>query len=79
MLFALAVACITAIVITPHVLSRRFDRDLAFHPDEAAHFATGIMVYDYVTTGIGENPIEFAKSFYVRYPKVAFGQWPPLL
>jgi 4-amino-4-deoxy-L-arabinose transferase-like glycosyltransferase len=35
------------------------------------------MVYDYLRTALGADPIRFAEGFYVRYPKVAFGHWPP--
>jgi 4-amino-4-deoxy-L-arabinose transferase-like glycosyltransferase len=46
--------------------------------DEPAHFVTGVMVYDYLRHALFSNPLAFAQSFYVRYPKVAFGHWPPL-
>lgn len=51
--------------------------EIASHPDEAAHFVTGMMVFDYVRGHVGENPIAFAEQFYARYPKVALGHWPP--
>lgn len=45
--------------------------------DEAAHMVSGVMIHDYLR-GVGDaNPIEFAKDYYVHYPKVAIGQWPP--
>lgn len=57
--------------------SGAYHNDLASDPDEAAHFTTGVMVYDYCRTSPGANPVAFAESYYVRYPKVAFGNWPP--
>lgn len=45
--------------------------------DPPAHFTSGVMVYDYLRTALGNDPIRFAEGFYVRYPKVAIGQWPP--
>jgi hypothetical protein len=48
------------------------------HPDEAAHYVTGLMIHDYVAVGNWQTPRAFAESFYVHYPKVAFGVWPPL-
>lgn len=51
--------------------------EIASHPDEAAHFVTGMMVYDYVRGHLGENPMAFAEQYYARYPKVALGHWPP--
>lgn len=46
--------------------------------DEAAHFVTGLMIRDYAVNAIGTSPLQFAERFYLSYPKVAFGIWPPL-
>ena len=48
------------------------------HPDEAAHFVSAIMVLDFVK-GLGghHQPVAFARDFYLHYPKVAIGNWPP--
>lgn len=46
--------------------------------DEASHYVTGVMVRDYLARGFPGNPITFAKDFYLHYPRVAFGLWPPL-
>lgn len=51
---------------------------LGAQPDEASHYVTGVMVRDYITRGLPGNPVTFAKDFYVHYPRVAFGIWPPL-
>ena len=45
--------------------------------DPPAHFVSGVMVSDYLHHAFGTNPMDFAESFYVRYPKVAIGHWPP--
>jgi hypothetical protein len=47
------------------------------HPDEAAHYVTGLMVRDYVAAGVPGNPLAFAQNYYDHYPKVALGNWPP--
>jgi hypothetical protein len=47
-------------------------------PDAPAHFTTGVMSYDYLRGALGSNPVTFAEAFYVRYPKVAIGHWPPV-
>ena len=59
------------------VHQRAYDTNLATHPDEAAHFVTAACLLDYLRTSAGTNPVSFAESYYVHYPKVAFGHWPP--
>ncbi|HJP90329.1 MAG TPA: glycosyltransferase family 39 protein [Pyrinomonadaceae bacterium] len=46
--------------------------------DEASHYVTGVMIRDYIARGLPGNPLTFAKDFYIHYPRVAFGLWPPL-
>jgi len=46
--------------------------------DEAKHYTSGVMVYEYLRHGLGTNPVRFAESFGVKYPLVAIGQWPPM-
>jgi hypothetical protein len=47
------------------------------YPDESAHFVTALMVRDYLTTFPLQSPLPFAQNYYLHYPKVAFGHWPP--
>ncbi len=51
-----------------------FDGD----PDEASHLISGLMVYDYLASLPAGNPIVWAEQYYLHYPKVAIGHWPPL-
>lgn len=46
--------------------------------DAAKHFTSGVMVYDYLRSGMASQPLPFAEQFEVRYPLVAIGQWPPM-
>jgi hypothetical protein len=50
-----------------------------FYNDEAAHFVSAVMLRDFLLGGEFSHPMAFAKSFYLHYPKVAIGQWPPVL
>jgi len=52
--------------------------ELGSHPDEAAHFVTGLMVRDYLVSGFHESPMRFADEYYRHYPKIGLGVWPPL-
>ncbi|MBI1791653.1 MAG: glycosyltransferase family 39 protein [Acidobacteria bacterium] len=45
--------------------------------DESAHYVTGLMVRDYVAGLFPSAPMPFAENYYLHYPKVALGQWPP--
>lgn len=47
------------------------------HADEAAHYVTGLMVRDYLASGLGTSPLAFAKEYYQHYPKIGLGHWPP--
>jgi hypothetical protein len=47
-------------------------------PDAAAHYVTSLMIRDYVALGAPTRPMPFAENYYIHYPRVAFGIWPPL-
>ena len=47
------------------------------HPDEAAHYVTGLMIRDYIAAGFPGSPLKYAETYYNHYPKVALGNWPP--
>jgi hypothetical protein len=68
---------ITSAVFTVQCVLGAYRRDLANDPDEPAHFVTGVMVYDYFTSALGSPPVAFAEEYYLHYPKVAIGHWPP--
>jgi hypothetical protein len=46
--------------------------------DQTKHFTSGVMVYDYLRTSLGSNPVRFVESFEVQYPLIAIGHWPPM-
>jgi hypothetical protein len=55
-----------------------YQSELSHQPDESAHVVTSLMIHDYVKTGLGTSPFRFAENYYVHYPKVSIGVWPPL-
>jgi hypothetical protein len=67
-----------AVALILQVGSGAYEGAFAGEPDEAAHYVTALMIRDYVAQGFPSSPIEFAKEYYLRYPRVAFGLWPPL-
>ena len=55
-----------------------FRSELGGTPDEPAHYVTGLMVHDYIAAGFPGPPMLYARNYYLHYPKVALGHWPPL-
>jgi hypothetical protein len=51
--------------------------EFASHPDESAHYVTGLMIRDYLASGHFAAPLPYAEQYYLHYPKVALGMWPP--
>ena len=45
--------------------------------DEPAHYVTGLLIHDYVVKKFPESPLSFAARYYLHYPKIALGVWPP--
>ncbi|MGH9876535.1 MAG: ArnT family glycosyltransferase, partial [Nitrososphaerales archaeon] len=59
-------------------LSGAYQNEFGGDPDEAAHYVTGLMMRDYLTVAPLSSPMSFAQNYYLHYPKVALGHWPPL-
>src|SRR5262245_57615103 len=66
------------VVVGGQYRAHAYAGERANYADEAAHFMNGMLVREYLATGFGSNPMRFAESYYLSYPKVAFGAWPPL-
>jgi hypothetical protein len=64
-------------VVAFQVMQGAFRSEFGGEPDEAAHYVTGLMVHDYLASGLRGHPMAFARDFYEHYPKVALGHWPP--
>ena len=75
--FFLVVAAVLAVNAWLTFMGGGFRAELAQETDEPAHYVTALMVRDYVAQGIPTTPLEFAKNYYLHYPKVALGHWPP--
>lgn len=50
----------------------------ADHGDEPSHVVTGLMVRDWVVSGAPRPAMRYAEDYYLHYPRVAIGHWPPL-
>src|SRR5262249_3531473 len=58
--------------------SGAYSSDFAANPDEPGHAVSSLAVYDYFRAGLHQNPIAFAETYYLHYPKLAIGHWPPI-
>lgn len=70
-------AAFLAVVVAYQHMGNAYDCEFGAHPDEAAHYVTGLMIRDYIADGIPGHPMRFAENYYDHYPKVALGNWPP--
>ncbi len=74
-------ALLALLVLTMQGTGGAWTAEFNGYPDEAAHFVTGKMIREYV--GVlswstwTESPIEWAGQYYLHYPKVGLGHWPP--
>jgi len=58
-------------------ISGAFDSEFGGHPDEAAHYVTGLMHHDYIAGLDLTSPLRFAENYYIHYPRICIGHWPP--
>jgi hypothetical protein len=74
---AAVAASFLAFIILLQLWSGTYRSEFAGYPDEGAHYVTGLMVHDYIVGGRLAPVEKFAKNYYLHYPKVSIGHWPP--
>jgi MFS family permease len=65
------------IAVMLQIFNGAYKADFSGFPDSPAHHVTSIMVSQYLREGILQSPVAFAEQYYLHYPKVAIGHWPP--
>jgi hypothetical protein len=75
--FFVAVAAIGLTLVALQWAGGAWKAEFDGHPDESAQFVTGRMIWEYLSALPHENPISWAGQYYLHYPKVALGHWPP--
>jgi hypothetical protein len=75
---AAAALFLVLLVVAIQVYSGAYRSDFSYDDDEAGHAVCSLAVHDYIVHGFPHNPVRFAERFYIHYPKVAIGHWPPL-
>jgi len=73
-----ALALYTLIVFGMHEARGATHSGFGSFDDEPSHLVTGLMFRDYFAAGLPGSPRAFAENYYVHYPKVGIGQWPPV-
>jgi hypothetical protein len=48
-----------------------------FGDDEASHYISGLLVHDYILSGLHVSPLEYLKAYHSHYPIVGIGHWGP--
>lgn len=51
--------------------------DFSATGDEPSHFTSSVAMTSYLTSGQILRPYAFVSRYYLHYPKVAYGKWPP--
>jgi hypothetical protein len=72
------VCCAIGFVVTLQVLGGAYASGFGGYPDEPAHLVTALMVRDFLAGQDFLHPWQFAQEYYLHYPKVAIGHWPPV-
>ena len=73
-----AVLALGGLIVGWQVMSGTYAADFGGQPDEPSHFVNGVMVEQFLRHPT-LRPMEFAEGYYLHYPKVAIGHWPPFL
>lgn len=79
LLFLILVALVLVLVALQQRALGGYGAEMsADNADEASHFISGLMIADYLRSGLSQHPLAFATDYYLHLPKVAIGHWPPL-
>ena len=68
-----------AVAIGLQIVRGAYRAELSSYPDESAQAVAGIAVERYMAHNLGRSPLGYMRNYYLHYPKVAIGHWPPLL
>lgn len=66
-----------AVILAVQFAADAFRAEFMAQPDEASHFVTAVMLRDYAGAGFPTPAMSWAIDYYLHYPKVGLGHWPP--
>ena len=67
-----------ALTIALQMKSGTYGSEFGHEPDEPGHVVSALMVHDYIASRFPVMPLRYAETYYIHYPKVAIGIWPPV-
>ena len=74
----IALIAFAVITVAFQYLTGAYSSEFGGETDESAHYVTGLMIRDYVAEFAPDSPMRYGEQYYLHYPRVAFGIWPPL-
>ena len=72
-IYIVALAILATAMISLHALGSGLSGS-----DEGSHFLNSYFIWSYLSKAAGHNPMAYATDFYIHYPKISIGHWPPL-
>ena len=75
---AVLVLALVALVWAIQTGAGAYQAGFGAYPDEPSHFASAVLIHDYITAPLHASPLAHAKSYYIYRPFFAVGYWPPL-
>jgi 4-amino-4-deoxy-L-arabinose transferase-like glycosyltransferase len=67
-----------AVCVLVQIATGAYWTDRGLSNDEAAHFVNSLLVFDYIANGIPSDPLGYAREYYLHFPRVSIGHWPPV-
>jgi hypothetical protein len=76
----LAIAMVATLLVATSVATQwhvgAYGAELGY--DEASHYASGLMIHDYLLHGLASSPMGFLTTWHSHYPLIGIGHWGPL-
>jgi len=72
---ALVAAMAGALVLLFQIRLGAYTAELGY--DECSHYVSGLLIHDYLATGLGQSPLKYLRDFGSAYPLVGIGHWGP--
>jgi len=60
-----------------HWAAGTFVSECGRYGDEGMHYVTSLFLKDFLLSGTWSKPMAFAQDYYLHFPKVGLGNWPP--